>query len=82
MLKWILAVLAAGFVGQFGRVLAMKLIERHRHKQALRESGEQREKSDVPPDTFLEQKRVDALAKLEKKRAKAEVKKAKKSKKD
>lgn len=36
VLKWVLAVLAAGFVGQFGRVLAMRLIkQRRRNKESL-----------------------------------------------
>lgn len=33
VLKWVLAALAAGFIGQFGRVLAMRLIARRRKKK-------------------------------------------------
>jgi len=33
VVKWVLVVLVAGFIGQFGRVLALRLIERHRAKK-------------------------------------------------
>ncbi len=83
VLKWVLAALAAGFIGQFGRMLAMRIIER-------RKATARRDRNvDVPAQTALSDK-ADACAaaeaaaikqrtKLEKKRAKAAVKAAKKN---
>ncbi|MCK5827730.1 hypothetical protein KAH43_04315 [Candidatus Bipolaricaulota bacterium] len=69
VLKWVLVILAAGFVGQFGKSLALYFIKRHRNKQAL-------EAISAPTGTSA----VDANeAKIEKKRAKAKVKRLKKS---
>ncbi len=70
VLKWILAVLAAGFVGHFGRALAERLIAR----RARRREGAEAEAYNAR----LEEKRIKAQLKIEKKRAKAEVKKKKK----
>ncbi len=67
ILKWILAALAAGFVGHFGRVLAERIIAR-RNVNAQSESR----------DSKTEEKRIKAQVKQEKKRAKAEVKRKKK----
>jgi len=76
VVKWVLVVLAAGFVGQFGRHLAKLVLERRRER---REAA-----STAAPDPELarielEKKRIKEQAKLEKKRAKAEVKRAKKT---
>ncbi|MEA1870623.1 MAG: hypothetical protein U9N00_00285 [Candidatus Bipolaricaulota bacterium] len=71
VVKWVLVVLAAGFIGQFGRVLALRLIERHRAKKA-------HDHSDLPAEVLLEKERLRATEKIEKKQAKAEVKKKKK----
>ncbi len=74
VLKWVLAALAAGFIGQFGRVLAMRIIERRRaqerspHKDVL-----------LPHGLNLEKKQLKDEAKIEKKRAAQEVKREKKS---
>ncbi|MFC2077240.1 hypothetical protein ACFLTM_00335 [Candidatus Bipolaricaulota bacterium] len=79
VLKWVLAALAAGFIGQFGRTFALRLIERRRRAKA-RETM-----SDVPipaqdsAEVQLEKARLEADAKIEKKRAKAEAKRVKKS---
>ena len=73
VVKWILIVLAAGFIGQFGRVLALRLIERHRVKKA-----HSHDCSDLPAEVLLEKERLRATEKIEKKQAKAEVKKKKK----
>ena len=73
VVKWILVVLAAGFVGQFGRVLALRLIERHRAREA-----HSQDRSDLPAEVLLEKERLRATEKIEKKQAKAEVKKNKK----
>ena len=72
VLKWVGIVLAAGFVGYFGRYLAMLVLEKiHRRK-----GGEQPREKDAPAASRLEEKNL----KLEKKRLKQEAKKAKKEK--
>lgn len=75
VLKWIGIVLAAGFIGYFGRYLAMTLIERARRKRtdttaAVEPSGE----TPASPEERLAQTQL----KLGKKRAKASAKRAKK----
>ena len=75
VLKWVLAVLVAGFIGQFGRSLALRLIERRRRRRAL----QLQEPVPEPIAVNVERDRLEALAKIEKKRAKAEVKRMKKS---
>jgi len=77
VLKWILAVLAAGFVGQFGRVLAMRLIERRRRTTRVSPTT-QSPTASVPLEVSLKQEQARADAKIEKKRSKAAVKRAKK----
>ena len=82
VLKWVLAVLAAGFIGQFGRVLAMRLIERRRRKRS-RSTTESNDEVRMPsPELLLEQERLKAAQKVEKKRAKAELKREKKESKN
>ena len=73
-LKWVGIVLAAGFVGYFGRYLAMMIIEKTRKKEPESPPDEEEHPSE---EVILEQQR----AKLEKKRVKAEAKKAKKAQK-
>jgi len=76
VVKWVLLVLAAGFIGQFGKSFALRFIERRRNAQSDREPG-------VPsPAPEIEKARLEARAKIEKKRAKAEVKRTKKSRGD
>ena len=77
VLRWVLAVLAAGFIGQFGRVLAMRLIERRRKRKA-RSDDECRGEVLSSSNRRLEQERLNARQKLEKKRIKAALKKDKK----
>jgi len=72
ILKWIGIVLAAGFIGYFGRYLAMFLIERLRR----RKPGEP--KSAPAPETG-EARIEESRLKLEKKKAKQQVKQAKKA---
>ena len=77
ILKWIGIVLAAGFVGYFGRYLAMQIIEKMRKKKAQPSPTPEpppAEETPLSQDIILEQSRL----KLEKKKAKAEAKKAKK----
>jgi len=71
VLRWVLAALAAGFIGQFGKSLALHIIERRRKNEAER-------KGEALPYE-LEKMRIKELQKIEKKRAKAEVKRLKKS---
>jgi len=75
VLKWVLAALAAGFIGQFGRSFALHVIRRRRATRSEQPSGP----SPITPEAQLDRDRLEALAKIEKKRAKAEVKRIKKS---
>lgn len=70
VLKWIGIVLAAGFVGYFGRYLAMMIIAKIHEKEAPADSP--------PPETKAAQIN-EASLKPEKKRAKQAVKQAKKA---
>jgi len=70
VLKWIGIVLAAGFIGYFGRYLAMAIIDKMRKKKPL-------SPSETPPSQEVRLK--EALLKLEKKKAKSEAKRLKKS---
>jgi len=74
ILKWIGLVLAAGFIGYFGRYLAMMIINKV-HKKSVSEIKETAPEVIADSETQLEEVRV----KLEKKKAKAEAKKAKKA---
>lgn len=90
ILKWVLAALAAGFIGQFGKSFALYLL---RHREArhaaeaepdddgARHSTDRPLNGEVSADaaTKVEKARLEAQAKIEKKRAKAEVKRLKKS---
>ena len=84
ILKWIGIVLAAGFVGYFGRYLAMLIIARM-HKKGPgdappAEPAKETPAQGVSPDAIklgVEKQK----AKAEKKKAKAEAKKAKKEQK-
>ncbi len=77
ILKWIGIGLAAGFIGYFGRYLAMQLIEKaHKKKSPPPPTPEPppAEEALLSQDTILEQSKL----KLEKKKAKTEAKKTKK----
>jgi len=76
VLKWVLLVLVAGFIGQFGKSFALKLIERRRREAA--DSDPNAPQTPADPRVEIEKARLEALAKIEKKRAKAKVKRAKK----
>jgi len=89
VLKWVLAVLAAGFIGQFGKSLAMRIIERRRNaKRRIAQADEPppsspAERPSPPerpsPSERLAEAQLESLAKIEKKRAKAAAKRAKKA---
>jgi hypothetical protein len=80
VLKWVLLVLAAGFIGQFGRSFALKLIERRRQKKS--DSASASSPHRLASEIEIEKPRLEAQVKIEKKRAKAQVKRAKKGNKD
>jgi hypothetical protein len=71
VLKWVLLVLAAGFIGQFGKSLALHLLERRRKRAA--------EAAPSPDREPFERGKSEEWAKVEKKRAKADVKRSKKA---
>lgn len=81
ILKWVLAALAAGFIGQFGRSVALHLMHRRRDKRAQQAGRETRVASSNPAPVNGEDEQAAARQqiKLEKKRAKAKVKRLKKS---
>ncbi len=70
VLKWILAALAAGFIGHFGRILAERIIHRRSTPAAT--------KTALSPEAELEKKKIKEQMKSDKKRLKAEIKKKKK----
>ena len=81
ILKWVLAAVIAGFIGQFGKSLALFLMQRRRSKRGPKDDP-------VPTNPApganssggdAEQAYLKAQAKIEKKRAKAKVKRLKKS---
>jgi hypothetical protein len=80
VLKWVLIVLAAGFVGQFGKRLADHLIGRSRRRRVARErqqiSRSPRAETRLPG---LPAAADRSAAKVAKKSAKAEVKRDKKA---
>ena len=76
ILKWVGIVLAAGFIGYFGRYLAMMIIERVHKKKAS-------ETPIIAPQVTPEAIKLEAekqQAKIEKKKAKAGAKRLKKEK--
>ena len=79
VLKWVLIVLAAGFIGQFGKRLADHLVSRGRDRRATTPSsppaGPARE--EAPADRGDFDSRSKTAAKIAKKAAKAEVKRNK-----
>jgi hypothetical protein len=77
VIKWIGIVLAAGFIGYFGRYLAMLIIDRMRKKQPKQSAAtEPSKETSTSPEIQIEESRL----KLERKRAKAEAKRLKKAK--
>ena len=78
VLKWVLAALIAGFIGQFGKSLALFLMKRRRTRttQSATSDG-----VDSGPKTSgsIEASSLKSQAKIEKKRAKAKLKRLKKS---
>jgi len=76
ILKWVGLVLAAGFIGYFGRYLAMLIIGKMREKELHPPSTPELPGETPPsPEIQLEETRL----KFEKKKAKQEVKRAKKA---
>jgi len=69
ILKWVLLVFLAGFIGYFGRYLSQALIARRRRESSPSANGG----SDIQDDS-----RDKIRAKIDKKRAKARLKQIKK----
>ena len=79
VIKWIGIVLAAGFIGYFGRHMAMLIINRMRKKQSVQSATTEQSKETFPsPEIRIEESRL----KLKRKIAKAEAKRLKKAKDD
>ena len=78
ILKWIGIGLAAGFVGYFGRYLAMLILDKVHKKNSQTTPVEPSAGTSVRPADTLDNNRL----KLEKKKAKQAAKKAKKTGKD
>jgi hypothetical protein len=84
ILKWVGIVLAAGFIGYFGRYLAMLIIERV-HKRKAQETSSAGPAMEPAPQFTPEMAQLEIekeKAKAEKKRAKAEAKRLKKAQKE
>jgi len=79
VLKWVLAALAAGFIGQFGKSFALRLIDRRRRAKAREAMSDVLTPTQDSAEVRLEEARIEAAAKIAKKRAKAEAKRVKKS---
>ena len=81
ILKWVLAALVAGFIGQFGKSLALFLLKRPRIKkeQKVNPVPTSPTSGAASSDAGAEQAYLKAQAKMEKKRVKAKVKRLKKS---
>jgi hypothetical protein len=78
ILKWIGIVLAAGFIGYFGRYMAMLILERIHKKKAQQTLAKEETKEIPTPQTdHLEESRL----KIEKKKAKQVAKQVKKARK-
>ncbi len=79
--KWVLLVMAAGFVGQFGKSLAQAILERRKARKASASAPSPPRPPRVPqaPPGEMDPKVLKKQAKLEKKRLKAEAKRAKKA---
>ena len=80
ILKWVGIVLAAGFIGYFGRYLAMLIIARmRRKKQSLISPTDAASEASVRQEITPEVARLEIekqKARVEKKKAKAEAKRA------
>jgi hypothetical protein len=78
VLKWVLAALIAGFVGQFGKSLALFLIKQRRNRKGIEAASNP---IGIPPKatSCIRDEAGPNQTKIEKKRAKAAVKRLKKS---
>ena len=71
-LKWVILVLIAGFIGQFGRMTAEAIVKKIRQRSAQKENLSAREtKATVSSSTAVTDKKIiKAMAKARKKEAK------------
>ncbi|MFC1915271.1 hypothetical protein ACFLW4_01035 [Chloroflexota bacterium] len=85
VMKWVGIVLAAGFIGYFGRYLAMLIIGRIHKKKVLQappaEPAKEVAATQESNPKVIELEIEEQKAKLEKKKAKAEAKRLKKEQK-
>ncbi len=81
VLKWFLAALIAGFIGQFGKSFAHFLMKRRRNKKVPEADSVLTNPASgtASSDADAEQAYLKTQAKIEKKRGKTEVKRLKKS---
>jgi hypothetical protein len=86
ILKWVGIVLAAGFIGYFGRYLAMLIIDRIHKKKAsdttVSESARETRATQESDSETVKLEIEKQKAKLGKKKAKADAKRAKKERKE
>jgi biopolymer transport protein ExbB/TolQ len=78
VLKWVLAALIAGFVGQFGKSLALFLIKRRRNRKGIEAASNSIGTPPKAASSIHDEARPNQT-KIEKKAAKAAVKRLKKS---
>ena len=78
ILKWVGIVLAAGFIGYFGRYLAMLIIDRMHKRQSPQTRARKASKKIL---TRLDKKVAESQLQSEKKLAKIKAKRAKKEQK-
>jgi hypothetical protein len=76
VLKWVILVLVAGFIGQFGRMMAEAMIEKMRRRkeikqaQAVSSAEAERSSPSVPVIEASDKKMLKTLIKARKKEAK------------
>ena len=72
VLKWIVLVLIAGFIGQFGRMAAQAIVKKIRQRSAQKENLSARETKQTVSSTtaVTDKKLIKAMAKSRKKEAK------------
>ncbi len=82
ILKWIGLAFAAGFIGYFGRYLSMAIIDRVKKRRQNAEASTSRAFATQQAAEPAQPVQDDKISKLEKKRLKTEIKKAKKQAKE
>jgi uncharacterized membrane protein (DUF106 family) len=78
-LKWVILVLIAGFIGQFGRMTAEFIVKKVTASRAKKENTAAQDESSAADKTSKQMENKAKQEKLEKKRLKAAAKAAKKT---